>query len=204
MLTRQAKVLNEKQQAALLRFVETDTRYPSRNRVVVLLSYKAGLRSKEIALLTWGMLTDAEGALTGEIRLPNRASKGRSSGRVIPLHRALADALGALLHESNDVHPDKQRRDQYVVRFQRDGATESARVQNVHYLFHHWYKTLGFHGASSHSGRRTFITTAARKITSFGGSLRDVQRLAGHSSLQTTARYIEFDSAAVQKLMTAI
>jgi len=50
---------------------------------------------------------------------------------------------------------------------------------------------MGLNGCSSHSGRRTFITNAAKKISSVGGSLRDVQMLAGHSSLAVTQRYIE-------------
>ena len=58
-------------------------------------------------------------------------------------------------------------------------------------LFAGWYRALGFNGCSSHSGRRGFITNAARKIGAVGGSLRDVQLLAGHSSLSTTQRYIE-------------
>ncbi len=58
-------------------------------------------------------------------------------------------------------------------------------------LFSRWYAELGFVGCSSHSGRRTFITNAARKISVVGGSLRDVQALAVHSNLSTTQRYIE-------------
>jgi integrase len=58
------------------------------------------------------------------------------------------------------------------------------------------YRDLGFKGASSHSGRRTFITMAAKRCIEGGGSLRDVQQLTGHSSLATTQRYIEGDSDA--------
>jgi integrase/recombinase XerD len=58
-------------------------------------------------------------------------------------------------------------------------------------LFHRWYRHLGFEESSSHSGRRTFITNAARKISTVGESLRDFQVLAGHSNLRTTQRYID-------------
>lgn len=58
-------------------------------------------------------------------------------------------------------------------------------------VFQSWYRHLGFFGCSSHSGRRTFITNAARKISTVGGALRDVQELAGRSNLQTTQRYID-------------
>ena len=64
-----------------------------------------------------------------------------------------------------------------------------------------WYRDLGLIGCSSHSGRRTFITNAARKISTVGGSLRDVQHLAGHFSLQTTQRYIEGDSEARKRVV---
>jgi site-specific recombinase XerD len=37
-----------------------------------------------------------------------------------------------------------------------------------------------------------------------GGSLRDVQQLMGHASLQTTQRYVEGNSDAKRKLMSLI
>jgi integrase/recombinase XerD len=59
-------------------------------------------------------------------------------------------------------------------------------------------------GCSSHSGRRTFITRAARKVSEGGDSLRDVQQLAGHTSLDMTQRYIEGDTEAKRKLIALI
>ncbi len=127
MLTKQAHVLSEKQVAALVRFVETETRYPTRNKVVVLLSFKAGLRAKEIALLKWAMVTDAEGALTSELRLPNSASKGRSSGRVIPLHSTLRAAVVDLYNERTRSAGAPPRANEYILAFQTTGGTESTR-----------------------------------------------------------------------------
>jgi len=66
------------------------------------------------------------------------------------------------------------------------------------------YAYLGLDGCSSHSGRCTFITRAARLVYEAGGSLRDVQLLAGHRSIQTTQRYIDGDTDAQRKLVAMI
>ena len=66
------------------------------------------------------------------------------------------------------------------------------------------YRVVGLEGCSSHSGRRTFITRAARLVHKAGGSLRDVQLLAGHRSIQTTQRYIDGDTDAQRKLVSMI
>jgi integrase/recombinase XerD len=65
-------------------------------------------------------------------------------------------------------------------------------------IFWRWYGDLGFDGYSSHSGRRTFITKAARKISTVGGSMRDTQMLARHTSLNMTMRYVEADKDAMR------
>jgi integrase/recombinase XerD len=82
---KQAKILSPAQERFILRHLET-TRYPCRDRVMFLLSIKAGLRAKEIAALTWAMVTDAEGQVADTLHLQNRASKGEKGGRSIPLH----------------------------------------------------------------------------------------------------------------------
>jgi hypothetical protein len=80
---KQAKILSDEQISDLLFFAET-TRYPLRNRVIVLLSCKAGLRAGEIAKLTWDMVLDANGYVATSLELPNSAAK-KGSGRRIPL-----------------------------------------------------------------------------------------------------------------------
>jgi integrase len=80
----------------------------------------------------------------------------------------------------------------------------SSPSEGVRLWFHRLYTSLKMDGCSSHSGRRTFITRAARKVSQVGGSLRDVQELAGHTSLAMTQRYIEGDTEAKRKLVALL
>jgi integrase len=194
-LGKQAKTLTKAQADAVYGYLRL-TRYPTRNRAIFLLSLKAGLRAKEIASLRWEMVTDAEGRLTDSIGLTDSASKGRG-GRSIPLNKELQAALALLKAEA-----DKSKRPSpYVITTERGEKSSSYAVVN---MFAAWYRALGFVGASSHSGRRTFITNAARKISTVGGSLRDVQNLAGHSALSVTQRYIESDVLAQKRVVELI
>jgi integrase/recombinase XerD len=70
----------------------------------------------------------------------------------------------------------------------RTNRVEGTSAQVIVKMFDSWYHAFGFDGCSSHSGRRTFITNAARNIGRFGGSLRDVQALAHHSSIALPRR----------------
>jgi len=160
-------------------------------------SIKAGLRAKEMASLTWAMVTEADGQIGEAIQLPNRASKGKTGGRTIPMHPEVYTALVTLQSWRNDTaDPDRP-----VIFSERGGGLSPATVR---LWFHRLYTSLKMDGCSSHSGRRTFITRAARRVSQVGGSLRDVQELAGHTSLAMTQRYIEGDTEAKRKLVALI
>ncbi len=94
MAGRQAKTLTKQQLTLALRRAGRG-RYPDRDRAMILLSIKAGLRAGEIAKLTWPMLLDPQGHLSGFIELHDAAAKKRS-GRTIPLHPQLIRALRPL------------------------------------------------------------------------------------------------------------
>ncbi len=188
-LGKQAKILTRQQVDAVFHHIGTG-RNGLRNQVIFLLSVRAGLRAKEIANLKWSMALGSDGELGDYIHLTDEAAKGRS-GRIIPINKALKSVLDQLLQQANaDPYCSI---DGFIITTERAGHTSAQAIVN---LFQKWYRNLGFVGCSSHSGRRTFITNAAKKISTVGGSLRDVQFLAGHSSLQTTQRYIEGDSEA--------
>ena len=188
---KQAKILSDDNLEDVLLFAET-SRHPLRNKVIVLLSAKSGLRAGEIANLTWAMVTDATGAIGTVLELPDLAAK-KGSGRVIPLHEDLRTALAAWRAASHSTGP--------VIVSERGGQMTP---QSIVVWFANAYQVVGLNGCSSHSGRRTFITRAARLVHRAGGSLRDVQLLAGHRSIQTTQRYIDGDSDAQRKLVSMI
>ena len=197
-LGKQAKILNKKQIDQLIWYVGT-LRHPLRNEVIVMLSVKAGLRAKEIASLTWSMITDADGDVGSSIHLTDKASKGRG-GRVIPLNMQLRLRLADLLEQEGQ-HRRFDLTTSHVIRTESSEKTSPQAIVN---MFVSWFEDMGLNGCSSHSGRRTFITNAAKKISSVGGSLRDVQMLAGHSSLAVTQRYIEGDGEARVKVVDLV
>jgi len=193
MAGKQAKVLSKTQIKTMLACLNC-TRHQLRNRVIVLLSVKAGLRAGEIAQLTWSMVTNADSSVGDVIQLEDGIAK-RGSGRSIPMNPQLRDALVEL-------HTVRKPAPADTVIYSARGSSMSAGSVTV--WFHTLYKRLGFQGCSSHSGRRTFVTRAARKIVEAGGSLRDVQELAGHRSLQTTQLYIAGSSEAKRKVVMLI
>ena len=192
MAGKQAKILQPNQINDLLVFA-IHSRHPIRNRAIVQLSVRAGLRAGEIANLTWAMVLAADGHVGTVIELHDRAAKMRS-GRRVPIHSELKSALQALRHVS--------RGDGAIIRSERGGGPMRAR--SIVLWFAEVYREIALDGCSSHSGRRTFITRAARLAHKAGGSLRDVQLLAGHRSIQTTQRYIDGDTDAQRRLVSLI
>lgn len=167
---------------------------PSRNVVIVLLSFKAGLRACEIAGLSWSMVLRTDGRIAKHLTVSKHISK-YGSGRRIPMHPELRAALAN--HHAGQGNPS----DGPVIASLRGGHMTARGIVN---WFREAYAALNLKGCSSHSGRRTFITRSARSISKVGGSLRDVQELAGHRALTTTERYIQGDRDAQGKLISFV
>jgi integrase len=138
------------------------------------------------------MVVDPTGDVGSVIELRDIAAKN-GSGRLIPVHPDLRQVLAAYRRLSTGIGP--------VIRSERGGQMTPL---SIVVWFNRAFRNVGLHGCSSHSGRRTFITRAARLVHKAGGSLRDVQLLAGHRSIQTTQRYIDGDTDAQRKLVAMI
>ena len=191
MAGKQAKILSDRHLRYLLTYIGA-TRYPDRNRIIVLLSVKSGLRAGEIAGLSWDMVLGPSGEIGTTIELHDWAAK-KSSGRRVPVHPDLRTALVAWKQKTVGEGP--------VVRSERGGPMTATSIVN---WFAQAYRRLHLNGCSSHSGRRTFITRAARLVHQAGGSLRDVQLLAGHRSIVTPERYIDGDTDVQRRLVSLL
>ena len=154
----------------------------------------SGCVSSDIAHLTWWMTNDSQGEVGWSMCLLDSASKGKS-GRMIPLSEEVRDALIEYRNEVNSFAG------KYVISTERALQTSPQAIVN---MFQRWYRHLGLVGCSSRGGRRIFITNAARKISTVGGSLRDVQVLAGHTNLRTTQRYIEANPEAQVRIVELV
>ena len=188
---RQAKLLSD---VIVRRAIKALDRRPShlRDRVMFLLSIRAGLRACEIAGLDWSMVLNANGRVNHLIDVRDSIAK-KGGGRRIPVHAELKAALVAYGRTCD--------RDGPVIVSQR---SERMLANSIVNWFITLYAQIGAVGCSSHSGRRTFITYAARHAHRAGASLRDVQLLAGHRSIEVTQGYIDGDSDAQRRLVASL
>jgi integrase len=146
---KQAKILSIGDVNDLLIYASC-SRHPFRNRVIVLLAAKTRLRAGEIANLKWDMVLDPTGDIGPVIESRDMAAKN-GRGRLIPMHPDLRQALAAYRGLATRSAP--------LIRSQRDGPMTPL---GIVVWFNRAFRNIGLVGCSSHSGRRTFITRAAR------------------------------------------
>ena len=196
MVGKQAKVFSPRELRRLMATAGAG-RFRDRDRLMVLLAARVGLRACEIANLTWGMVLDASGRVAPLIEVRGSIAK-RGTGRRVPMHKEVRRALRSWQRQQP---PDRIVPHAVVLPSLRGGALRPNSIVN-------WFVTrcreAGLDGCSSHSGRRTFITNAARRAHRAGASLRDVQMLAGHRSIETTQGYIDGDSDAQRRLISLL
>lgn len=193
---KRAQMYTDEQQREILDYLANRTIYPERNRSIFLLSSRAGLRAGEIAQLCWHHVLNYKGEIGNTIRVSDDISKGKR-GREFEMSKDLISALKAQYIHDDKPHPNTR----IALNYQNNPMTPNA-ISNK---FHYWFvKRLNWHGFSSHSGRRTFITKAAQNINLCGGSIYDVSMMAGHNQLSSTQDYIEGNTKAQKKVVNMI
>ena len=186
---KQSPVLNETQVKKLLNSTKM-TRHSERNRLIVVLSYYVGLRSCEISSLAVGDVLDGDGNVKETVILKSHQTKGNKSNSIY-LSDFVRNEISKYFEKYSEL---KKLRSFKLIRSQKGEGFSSMTIQH---LFKNLYRSIGLDDCSSHSGRRTFITTLSER----GISVRVIQELARHSDLSTTQRYID---VSVDKLKNAV
>ena len=181
-MSKQAKTLTTEELRRVLDHVAT-RKHSTRNRALVVTSFYSGCRVGELSSLTYEDVVDADGNVRDEIRLKAENTKTKEA-RVVFVNSKLKRELQQY---ANVYKPDNpQVKFFYSQKRQSDGYNANTLTQFFHYL----YKRAGVYGASSHSGRRTFITNLANK----GVGVRVIMGLSGHRALSSVQCYIDCNS----------
>ena len=174
----QAKTLTTAEIERLLTHINT-RKYAARNRSMMLLTHWAGLRIGEVACLRWSDVTTTDGEIKDEIRLLPDMTQGRHA-RTVFVNIKLREELKAYAEQTKCV--DRSYPFFASQKSIRAGFNANSLAQTFALL----YEGAGLEGASSHSGRRTFLTNLANK----GTAIHILKTLAGHRSISTTAAYL--------------
>ena len=191
-----AKTLSYIELTKLLSHLKT-TKNPKRNRLMVLFTYWGGMRVGEVAALKVKNVLNDDGTLKSEIYLEPYQTKGKQA-RVVylpeKLHIEIENYLNAnLLIKSNRELPLFLPERGFKGDINASGFT----ADSLTHTFMRFYRNAGIENASSHSGRRTFITNLASK----GVGARVLQELAGHKHLSTTQQYIDINDEMKRKAL---
>lgn len=183
-----ARVLTETEFKRLL-LVAKDGQFGVRNVALVYCSFGLGLRAKEIASLSIADVADANYELYDELCLKRAMTKGEKQRHAYLVNEKLRKALQDHLNQLKQLPRDKA-----IFQTQRKSRFTANTLQK-------WFKALydkaGIPGASSHSGRRTFITQLIEK----GADIKAVSRLAGHANIVTTAIYVEDNPDRLKRIV---
>lgn len=173
----QAKTLTEVELQKALDYAAT-TKAGLRNRTILLLTHWAGMRIGEVASVRYCDVLNADKQVLSEIHLSARQTKG-SKSRMVLLSERMQQELARYIA----VHPPKEMNRPLFATQRAFGFTPNTLTHVINGL----YRQAGLNGATSHSGRRGFLTRLSEK----GVSVRVMMQLAGHSQMSTTQRYID-------------
>ena len=174
----QAKTLTKEEMTRVLDYINT-RRFAQRNRAMILLTHLAGLRIGEVACLRWSDVTTTDGEIKDEIRLLPDMTKGRHA-RTVFVNAKLKAELQVYAVQAKCVERS------YPFFASQKSVKAGFSANSLAQTFALLYEGAGLEGASSHSGRRTFLTNLANK----GTAIHLLKALAGHRSIQTTATYL--------------
>ncbi|MTJ04767.1 MAG: site-specific integrase [Sediminimonas qiaohouensis] len=187
---KQAQTLSDKDVKRVLAYCGT-RRHSMRDRSIIQTSILAGLRAKELAALCVGDVYDDKGQVRDQFIISGDQTKGGCARRVY-----VSRKLRRVLSEYQSVIRTRCEHEP-LFRTQMNTAFSA---NTMCQLFLNIYKQCGLSDASSHSGRRTFITRLAEQ----GVNVRVLAELAGHRHISTTQRYIDVNDQQMSRAVELV
>jgi len=178
----QARTLTKSQIKQVVEVIKSCSRYPLRDVSMLMMTHLCGLRIGEVATLKIDGVMDASGKVLDEITLSAQITKNNEARKVM-LPRKMQRHLQEHINEMSRIPSHG-----YLFSTQKQNHfTPNTAAQHLKRL----YQRAGITGATSHSGRRTWLTTLSEK----GVSVFVLAEMAGHKDLRQTARYITVNDA---------
>ena len=182
---KQAKVLDEKELKRVIDYIDATDRHSERNRTMLLLTHYCGMRINEVVNLKVSDVVNEDGSIVDVIYLNATQTKGNDSRRVFLNKKAKALLKISVIHSPYLFNTQKSKQ------FSPNTAVR---------LLKRLYEQVGIRNATSHSGRRSYIT----KLANSGVNVRVIAELASHKSIQTTQRYIDINDNLCSKAVELV
>ena len=191
-MSKQAKTLNNDEIRKVLDYVAT-RKHSERNRAMIYTIFNTGMRVSEVANLRFKDVVDNDGAVRREIRLSAEDTKTKEA-RIVFVNDKLHKELTRYVKLYKPLNTNVKFF--YSQKRASDGYSPNTLAQFFHYLFNR----AGIAGASSHSGRRSFITNLANK----GVGIRVIMGLSGHRALSSVQCYIDCNDDMKRKAINLL
>ena len=172
----QSKILDKQEYELLLAAV------PPKYATLLRLCCLSGFRISEALSLR------TEDLKENSVLVRRSSTKGKRSTREIPLPTEMVCELRSLEDSGEYIFESKHKPNHPITR------------QSADYIFRNACKELGIEGWSLHGTRRFFIHTLAHKSV----PLKVIQKAVGHSSLRSTAAYIDVEEHHIKDAVSQL
>jgi integrase/recombinase XerD len=187
-----AAILSATQVRHVFRVARSRGRHAARAEATLALTIGLGLRAKELAGLTWADVYEPDGRVRRLVHLKAAYTKGGKTRDVFVSSPALRRVLEK--YGERDWLGSARASQAALFASQKGGPMTACSMAR---FLKALYREAGIAGASSHSGRRTLITRLAER----GVDLKAIAQIAGHTSIRTTAMYVEANPTRLARIL---
>ena len=191
---KQAKTLNQKQLFLFLKQLEL-FKNSQRNQLIISLTFYGGLRIGEVTKLKWKDVIDNNLTVKDEIILSAENNKSNEVQRLF-LNKKLRLEIVKYKTFYSQKYKHINLESPLIISQRNTQFSPNSLCQLINSL----YTRCNLPTATTHSGRRSFITNLANKSL----NAKVIMSLARHKNLSTTQRYIDVNDEQLKQAIELI